>query len=101
GPLTDRIGRVPVGGKPLPRPIADHAQRQDLALWSYASAAAQAAAIADDIAYDAHDIDDGLRADLFAVEELATLPLVGVTLTEIAAVAPDLEPTRRVHELIR
>ena len=49
---------------------------QDLELWSFASAEAQVAAIADDIAYDAHDIDDGLRAGLFALEELASVPLI-------------------------
>ena len=49
---------------------------QDLELWSFASAEAQVAAIADDIAYDAHDIDDGLRAGLFALEELASVPLM-------------------------
>jgi dGTPase len=67
GPLTDR------GGKPLgryrahgvPETILDYSQRQDLQLWSFPSAEAQVAAVADDIAYDAHDIDDGLRAELF------------------------------------
>ena len=43
----------------------------DLELWTYASPEAQAAAIADDIAYDAHDIDDGLRAGLFGLDDLA------------------------------
>ena len=47
------------------------AQAQDLELWSFASAEAQVAAIADDIAYDAHDIDDGLRAELFTLDDLA------------------------------
>ena len=46
----------------VPRAISDYQAREDLQLWSYASAEAQVAAIADDIAYDAHDIDDGLRA---------------------------------------
>ena len=46
----------------MPQAILDYVRLQDLELWSYASAEAQVAAIADDIAYDAHDIDDGLRA---------------------------------------
>ena len=56
---------------------------QDLELWSFASAEAQVAAIADDIAYDAHDIDDGLRAELFALDDLAGVPLIGEILREI------------------
>ena len=55
----------------MPRAIADYHGGQDLELWSFASAEAQVAAIADDIAYDAHDIDDGLRAGLFALDDLA------------------------------
>ena len=51
--------------------------RQDLQLWSFPSAEAQVAAFADDIAYDAHDIDDGLRADLFSLEEIAAVALPG------------------------
>ena len=53
-----------------------------------ASAEAQAAAIADDIAYDAHDIDDGLRAELFALDDLASVPLVGDIVREIDARYP-------------
>jgi dGTPase len=96
GPLTDRNGAALRGR--LPGAIADYGRLNDLALWSFPSAEAQAAAIADDIAYDAHDIDDGLRAELFDLGELAALPLVGETLREIAGVA---DPSRRVHELIR
>src|SRR5436190_22443393 len=72
GPLTDRAGR-PVGRyreRGLPQAIRDYGQVQDIELWSFASAEAQIAALADDIAYDAHDIDDGLRADLFALDDL-------------------------------
>ena len=60
----------------MPREIADYSARNDLALALYPSAEAQAGAIADDIAYDAHDIDDGLRAHMFTVDDLAELPLV-------------------------
>src|SRR6266480_352221 len=72
GPLTDRDG-TPVGPyrqRGVPHAIAAHNRIQDLELWSFASAEAQIAAIADDIAYDAHDIDDGLRAGLFVLEDL-------------------------------
>ena len=67
GPLTDRSG-APVGRyreHGIPVGIADYIAIYDLELWSFASLEAQVAAIADDIAYDAHDIDDGLRAGLF------------------------------------
>ena len=74
GPLTDRdghaIGRYAQSGVPLA--IRDYEAKQDLRLWSYASAEAQVAAISDDIAYDAHDIDDGLRAHLFTIDDLDT-----------------------------
>ena len=73
GPLTDRAGH-PVARyaeRGLPRAIADYSAAHDLELWSYPSAEAQCGAIADDIAYDAHDIDDGLRAEMFRIEELA------------------------------
>ena len=83
GPLTLRDGS-PIGHyreRGLPYAIrpyggANNSGLQDLELWSFASAEAQVAAIADDIAYDAHDIDDGLRAGLFALEDLAGVPLI-------------------------
>jgi dGTPase len=99
GPLTDRAGK-PLRSSGLPRAIADYVRVNDLELWSFPSAEAQAAAIADDIAYDAHDLDDGLRADLFGLHELATLPLVGDILRETAELG-SMELPRRVHELIR
>jgi dGTPase len=99
GPLTDGSGK-PLRAAGLPRAIADYVRLNDLELWSYPSAEAQAAAIADDIAYDAHDIDDGLRADLFGLHELAPLPLVGGILREIAGLG-SMDLPRRVHELIR
>ena len=58
----------------LPFAIASYAEEQDLWLGTYPSAEAQAAAIADDIAYDAHDIDDGLRAGLLSLDRLVDLP---------------------------
>jgi dGTPase len=103
GPLTDRSGH-PAGrfaGRTLPRAIVEYGAIQDLQLWSYPSAEAQAGAIADDIAYDAHDIDDGLRAELFALDDLAAVPLVGVVLAEIAAAYPALDAVHRGHELVR
>src|SRR5260370_89309 len=58
-------------------------------------------AIADDIAYDAHDLDDGLRAGLFALEDLAEVPLIRDILRQIRKEHPTLDPSRLVHELVR
>jgi dGTPase len=101
GPLTDREGR-PVGRHThVPAPILEYARQQDLQLWSHPSLEAQVAAIADDIAYDAHDIDDGLRADLFGLEDLATIPLIREIIDEAHRRFPDLDPARLVHQVIR
>jgi dGTPase len=77
-----------------------HAQ-QDLWLDSYASAEAQVAAIADDIAYDNHDIDDGLRAGLFTLADLLDVPLVGTLWQQIEVRWPQADEDRRVAELVR
>jgi dGTPase len=103
GPLTDRTGNatglyrdrgVPVG-------IADYIKTYDLELWSFASLEAQTAAIADDIAYDAHDIDDGLRAGLFRVNDLKAMPLTAEIIAEIDRRYPGLDDDRRGAELVR
>jgi len=103
GPLVNRDG-APVGRYArhgLPAPIIAYSKIQDLELWTYASAEAQVAALSDDIAYDAHDIDDGLRADLFTLEDIAAVPLIGSVLATIDAQYPGIDPARRVHELVR
>jgi len=103
GPLTDAQGH-PVGhyrDRGLPHAIADYVARHDLELSSFASGEAQAAAIADDIAYDAHDIDDGLRAGLFTLDDISDNPLCGGIVREIRARYPALDPARVAHELVR
>jgi dGTPase len=103
GPLTDRSGQ-PVGRyreHGIPAAILAYQEKQDLELWSFAGAEAQVAALADDIAYDAHDIDDGLRAELFTIEDIAAVPLIGEILIEISGRFPDLDPPRRGHEVVR
>jgi dGTPase len=103
GPLTDLAGN-PLerhGKASLPAEISDFCRRFDLELWSHASGEAQAAAIADDIAYNAHDIDDGLRAGLFVLDDLADVPFVGDLLREVDAIHTGLDPFRRAHEVVR
>jgi dGTPase len=103
GPLTDAAG-APVGryaAHGVPQAILDYTARHDLALWSYASAEAQVAAIADDIAYDAHDLDDGLRADLFSLADLADAPVIGGLLREVRDRYPGIDQARLTHEVVR
>jgi dGTPase len=103
GPLTDRAGMAigKLAGKALPEAIAAHDRVQPLELWTQASAEAQAAAIADDIAYDAHDIDDGLRSGILTLDDLREVAFVGSLLDGIADEHPGLEPARTTHELQR
>ncbi|HET7716355.1 MAG TPA: deoxyguanosinetriphosphate triphosphohydrolase [Bauldia sp.] len=103
GPLMDRSGQ-PVGpyrGSGIPPVIADYSARADLWLWSLPGPEAQAAAIADDIAYDAHDIDDGLRAGMLTLDRLGEVELTAGMIRQIRAEFPGLEPVRAGHELVR
>jgi len=103
GPIVDRQG-APVGRyarRGAPAPIIAYSRIQDLELWSYASAEAQVAALSDDIAYDAHDIDDGLRAGLFTLDDIASVPLVANILREIDTRNPGIDQVRRGHETVR
>ncbi len=103
GPLTDRAGN-PLGryrAHGVPETILQYVAVQDLQLWSFPGVEAQIAAFADDIAYDAHDIDDGLRAGLFCLEDIAAVALPGEIVGDIRAAYPGLDAARLVHELIR
>jgi dGTPase len=103
GPLTG------AAGWPLPRyrergvpaAILDYDRRHPLDLDTHASLEAQAAALADDIAYNAHDIDDGLRAGLFGLDEIAQVPFVGALIEEVYRGRPNLEVPRVIHEVSR
>ncbi|MEP5200458.1 MAG: deoxyguanosinetriphosphate triphosphohydrolase [Paracoccaceae bacterium] len=90
----------PVTGD-LPWALADYQKRHDLELDTYASAEAQVAAISDDVAYNHHDLHDGLRAELFSTDELAELPILKDCFAKVDALYPDLNYYRRRHEALR
>ena len=103
GPLVGPNGK-PLGkfkDSELPFAIRDYAKSQDLLLDTWPSAEAQGAAIADDIAYDAHDLDDGLRAGLFAIEDMREVPYLADILQQVDSKYPGLEESRRIHEIVR
>jgi dGTPase len=87
--------------QPVPPTIAEYNTCHSLELDTYPSAEAQVAALADDIAYNNHDIDDGLRAGLFAVADLADVPFVGPVFHGVESQYPGLEEPRLIHESIR
>jgi dGTPase len=99
GPLTGPLAVKP--GRVLPGAIAEYAQLHDLRLDSFAGMEAQVAALSDDIAYNNHDIDDGLRAGLFTIKDLADVPLVGPLFHKVARQYPDAEPSLHIHEVVR
>lgn len=85
----------------IPLIFAESADSLSMNLAQYATLEAQAASLSDDIAYNAHDIDDGLRAGLFDIIDLADVPVVGKALNEVLAKHRDLERSRLVHETVR
>jgi dGTPase len=91
GPLTRRV----------PPYVASYCAEHDLELATHPSAEAQIAALADDVAYANHDLDDGLRAALFELADLADLPLVGPTFRNVAERYPGIEAPRLIHESLR
>ena len=103
GPLVDAEDR-PVGRyveEWLPFGLYDIPASADLMLSTYASLEAQAAAIADDVAYNAHDIDDALRARLIELPDLQDVPLVGPIVREVLERWRDIERSRQAHEVQR
>jgi dGTPase len=99
GPLTDAAGAGMKGS--VPPSILKFDARFPLDLSTFASLEAQAAALADDIAYDAHDIDDGLRAGILELDQLIEAPLVGALVREVRHMHPGLERSRAAGEVVR
>jgi dGTPase len=103
GPLIDQNG-APVGrylSEGLPFGLGDIPASADLQPTTHTSLEAQAAAIADDVAYNAHDIDDALRARLIQLSDLADVPLAGPIVRDVLTRWPDLERSRQAHEVQR
>ncbi len=96
GPLRDAEGAGQVADY-----VAQYDRDNPLALETWPSAEAQVASLADDIAYNNHDIDDGLRAGLFAVADLEDVPLVGPVFHETRKAFPDTDESRLIHEAVR
>lgn len=90
----------PVEGA-VPWALQVYNEQHDLELHSFASAEAQVAAIADDVAYNHHDLHDGLRAELFSTDELAALPILSTCFAEVDRLYPGLNYYRRRHEALR
>ena len=90
----------PVVGE-LPYALAEYDATHDLELYTHASAEAQAAALSDDIAYNNHDLHDGLRAGLFTDADIMRLPIIGEAFAEVDAAYSNLETDRRRHEALR
>ena len=81
----------------LPHHIKDFVRNYDLELHTFASAEAQVAALADDIAYNNHDIDDGLRAELFEIKDMSELPLVGRIFSSVEEEYPNIDTSLIIH----
>lgn len=90
----------PVTGD-LPHALCEYNARHDLELHTYASTEAQIAALSDDIAYNNHDLHDGLRAGLYSEDDIRALPIVGDAFAQVDQLYPRLEPSRRMHEALR
>ncbi len=98
GPLT---GPHAAHAAPLPEPIREYNAQHDLEVETFPGPEAQVAALADDIAYNTHDIDDGLRAGLFSIDAVGGVPFVASALDEVDRLYPHADPRRRIHEAVR
>jgi dGTPase len=87
--------------EPVPWALAAYCDGHDLELHTHASGEAQVAALADDVAYNHHDLHDGLRAELFSTDELAELPILDGCFAEVDGRYPGLNYYRRRHEALR
>lgn len=87
--------------RPYPYALEEVNGAFDLELDTHASAEAQVAAVADDVAYNHHDLHDGLRSGLFTEDDLMEMPLTGPAFAAVDQLYPGLEKMRRRHEALR
>ena len=85
----------------IPHALSEYNALHDLELHTHASAEAQVAALSDDVAYNNHDLHDGLRAGLFDDDQIIGLPIVSQAYREVDSRYPGLDPHRRRHEALR
>jgi len=97
GPLVTKPSDIDA----LPWALKNLPEWEKLELETYAGPEAQVAALADDIAYNNHDIDDGLRAGLFTVADVCEVPIVGRHFADVRKRYPDISENRLIHEAVR
>lgn len=97
GPLTD----AKTNDAEVPYAIRTYCEKHDLEIGTHASVEAQLAALSDDIAYNNHDIDDGLRAGLFSISQLREVSFINTVFEEVLSIYPNLAETRLKHEVNR
>ena len=100
GPLTGPFA-VRKLDKPLPVAIVEYQEVQDLELQTFPGPEAQVAALSDDIAYNNHDLDDGLRAGLFPIEAVQEAPTAWATFAAVRNRYPGIDDSRWIHESVR
>ena len=98
GPLAGRKAQT---NREVPAGITEYVREHDLEIESFAGAEAQVASLSDDIAYNSHDLDDGLRAGLFTLKDVEDVPLAGPVIAEVRSRYPGIEIQRLVPETIR
>ncbi|MGY9035145.1 MAG: deoxyguanosinetriphosphate triphosphohydrolase [Rhodobacterales bacterium] len=85
----------------VPKVLTEYSSRHNLELQTYSSGEAQVAAISDDIAYNHHDVLDGIRAGLLSIDDIRTLPILSSCFNEVDKLYPGIDDLRQRHEALR